>query len=617
MTLSQRQITSIISAAIIIITLIAYSPIRHNSFVHYDDYAYIIKNPIISSGVSVDAITNCFTKIHASNWHPLTWLSHLVDYQLFGLNPPGHHIVSVIFHIINALMLLWVLRLLSISVWSSAFISVIFALHPIQVESVAWASERKTLLAGLFWLLTMAVYIYYTRRPGVLRYLLLIAIYALCIMTKPVVVTLAFVLLLLDYWPLNRIRQRQKIKSDLNQQSIGWLILEKIPLLVLSAILCVVTIIAQRTQGAVIGLENLPLNTRMANVFVSYIKYIGKTLWPQGLSVFYPPSNPAFSSLSTLIYISIFLILFFIFIRLGYRRKYLTTGLLWFTGTLVPMIGIVQAGFQSMANRYMYISIIGLLIIISIGASELIGKSPKLKPFLVIASFFIISILLILTRMQVKYWQNSTSLFEYAISSTQDHQITENAHGCALFTENRLDEAEQHFLKALKISPSFDTSIIHLARLYLKEGRFDEATAAYQELITRNRSSAELYYNLAMAFYMQEKYEDAIKSFNKSLEFNQNDPDTHKRMAITLLEAGNANEALEHAKRACELTQYNDAESLDTLGMIYSAQAKFNEAKAAAQKAFSIAKFSGQEDLALEIQKRIKLYEARQPYRQQ
>lgn len=680
MRFSQKHILIIICAALVIATLVAYEPIRHNGFVNYDDNGYITENRNVTGGITHDSVILAFTKLYAANWHPLTWFSHMLDYQLFGLNPPGHHSVSVLIHIVNALLLFWILNSISSSLWASAFVAAVFALHPLQVESVAWAAERKTVLSGLFWLLTMAAYIHYARKPGFGRYMLLLFVFGLCIMTKPVVVTLPLVLLLLDYWPLERIRWGQ----------IGRLILEKIPLLVMSAVLSVITIIAQKSGKAVISLDIIPLDTRIANVFSSYIKYIGKLLWPSGLAVFYPSSYPAIPKTTTAVYILLFILISAISIYIGRRRKYMAVGWLWFVGTLVPMIGLVQAGYQVMANRYMYLSMLGLLIIIAMAGKELIAKYPRLKTIAAITGVISLSCLLVLTRMQVRHWQNSLTLFEYALKTTKNNPVIETYYGCALFYEaGQLDEAEKHLSNAVRISPTFAKAISNLGRVYIKQGKTNEAISCFTNLLRQNENSADGHYDLALSLGMQKKYDEAIKHLARTLEIEPNYPDADNKMGIALLATGkpddsiryfnealrinkdksevygnlgtaymrlgrygpgiynfnkaveqkpdsivnlnrlawalatvedtslrNANKAIEAAGRACELTGNKEAEYLDTLAMTYAAAGRFEEAKTTAEKALNIAKSSGREDLAGEIEKRIKLYEARQPYRQ-
>ena len=685
---SQKHILLFVIAALVITTLIAYEPIRHNGFVNYDDSGYITENPNVRGGITRTSIVWAFTKPHSFMWHPLTTLSHMLDCQLFGLNPLGHHSVSVLIHIANALLLFLILTNVTGTTWASAFVAAVFALHPLQVESVAWAAERKTVLSGLFWLLTMAAYIGYARKPGFGRYMLLLFVFGLCIMTKPTVVTLPFVLLLLDYWPLERIRRGQSVAAT--SKSAIWLIAEKVPLLAMSATLSVITIIAQKGGEAVISLDTIPLDTRIANMFSSYIKYIGKLVWPSDLAVFYPSSYPAIPKTTTAVYILLFILISAISIYAGRRRKYMAVGWLWFAGTLVPMIGLVQAGVQAMANRYMYISMLGLLIIIALAGKELIAKHPRLKTIAAIMGVISLSCLLVLTRMQVRHWQNSLTLFEYALKTTKNNPVIETYYGCALFYEaGRLDEAEKHLSNAVRLSPTYAKALSNLGRVYIMQGKTDEAISCFTNLLRQNENSADTHYDLALSLGMGKKYDEAIKHLAKTLEIEPNYPDADNKMGIALLATGkpddsiryfdealritkdksevygnlgtaymrlgkygpgiynfnkaveqkpdsivnlnrlawalatvedtslrDANKAIDAARRACELTGNNDAEYLDTLAVAYAAGGRFEEAKATANKALSAARATGREDLAGEIEKRIKIYEAGQPYRQ-
>jgi len=621
MRLSQKHIFLFIIAAIVITTLVAYEPIRHNGFVSYDDASYITENPNVTGGISPQSVKWALTTPYAVNWHPLTWLSHMLDCQLFGLNPTGHHLVSVAIHIVNALLLFWILNNLTAStnspqagaIWPSAFVAAVFALHPVQVESVAWAAERKTVLSGLFWLLTMAAYIRYARVPRLSRYLLVLAIFGLCIMTKPVVVTLPFAMLLLDYWPLERFRwghQAEANNSKTNQKSAVWLIVEKLPLLAMSAILSGVTFIAQRGGEIVPTLERLPLEYRAANMFLSYIKYIIKMIWPSGLAICYPHPRAILSDAPVVICIILFILLTAAFIYAGRRRKYTAVGWLWYVGTLVPVIGLVQAGAQGMANRYMYIPMLGLLMIIGWTVRDFIAGRPRTKKAAAAMGVLVLLSLLILTRMQVRYWENSLTLFGHDIEVTKDNVLAENGYGCALSQLGLVDEAQKHLQNAVRISPAYSEARNNLASVYLKKGMLNEAIACFNEIIKRNEATADIYYNLAAALEMQKKYDEAIKYYAKSLEMNPEDPAANKRMGIALLAAGKTNEAIGYAKRACELTGDKDAECLDTLASAFAAAGKFDEAARIAEKALNAAKISGRETLIVDIQKRMELYQA-------
>jgi len=384
MRFSQRYIFLFISAAIAITTLVAYEPIRHNGFVDYDDTGYILNSEQVKSGITWESLRQAFTKPHYNMWHPLTTISNMLDYELFGLNPTGHHLVSVAIHIVNALLLFWILKNITGTMWASAFVAAVFALHPVQVESVAWAAERKTVLSGLFWLLTIAAYIRYARRPRLSRYLLVLAIFGFCILTKPAVVTLPFALLLLDYWPLERVRCEHQAgaakNSNTNKKSAVWLIAEKIPLLAMSAFLCVMTLVSQKQGEAIPTLDMMPLDYRLANMFLSYIRYIGKLIWPSSLAVYYPHSFVTLLDFWVVMCAILFIVLTVVIVYyIGRRKKYAAVGWLWYVGTLVPMIGLVQSGEQAMANRYMYISMLGLLIIITCAANDFIASRLRLK----------------------------------------------------------------------------------------------------------------------------------------------------------------------------------------------------------------------------------------------
>jgi tetratricopeptide (TPR) repeat protein len=560
------------------------------------------------------------------------------------------------------------------AIWPSAFAAAVFALHPVQVESVAWAAELKTVLSGLFFLLTIAAYIYYAKQPRAGRYILLLIVYSLCILTKPVVVTVPFVLLLLDYWPLGRSRW-------------GRLIIEKIPLFALSAILSAITYSAQQHGGAVMALEKMPLDFRIANMFISYIRYIGKTIWPSCLAVFYPPLPAKFPKAIAAICALLFILITVLCVYAGRRKKYIAVGWLLFAGTLVPMIGLVQAGVQAMANRYMYISILGLIIIIAWTAKDFITNRPRWKVILAVSAGIVLSSAIILTRMQVQHWQNSMTLFEYALKVTKNNAIAENNYGCALFSEGRLDDAAMHLSRAARISPLFTEARSNLGKVFLKQGRVNDAIACFNEIINRRQDSAEIYYQLAVALSMKNKYDDAIKYFAKALTLNPEYPNAHRKLGAALLAAGkvdeaiphlnealqtntnqaevyanlgtaynqlgkykqaienwsqaaklepnnpnilnniawllatvndtsaqNVNKAIEFAQQACKLTDYNEPAILDTLATAYAAAGKFEEAVTTAQQAIYIAQSRDQKDMAGEIQKRLELYKTGRAY---
>jgi len=691
-----------ICAALALATIIAYEPVRHNGFVSYDDPKYITENTNVNRGITRQSITWAFTKVHSANWHPLTWVSHILDCQLFGLNPSWHHLVSLLFHIANALLLFWILTNITGAIWPSAFVAAVFALHPVHVESVAWAAERKDVLSGLFWMLTMFAYIRYAELPNLKRYSLVLLAFVMGLISKPMVVTLPFVLLLLDWWPLDRFAQSRKASTSATQKQqktpVGYskttflnLTAEKIPLFVLSALSSVITLIAQHSGKAIaplksVSLESFPLGYRIANMFVSYIKYIGKTIWPSRLAVFYPATPLSLSEATAIICVLLFILISF-GVYIGRRKKYITTGWLWYVGTLVPVIGLVQVGSQAMANRYMYIPMIGLLIIAAWAAKDLITNRPRWKIVAAVLATAALSSLLILTRMQVKHWQDSLTLFGYTVEVTENNPLAENGYGCALAKAGRLDEAMLRFTNAVRLKPTFAEARNNLCNLLLKQGKLDEAIVCLNELIGLNMGTAEAHYNLGVVLGMQKKYDDAIKSLATALQLDAKYPNAQRKMGEMLLATGKPNEAIEHfnetlrmnkdqvkvyadigqayaqlgryepaiqnwtkvvelepnnvavlnnlawllattgdvssqdadravksAKRACELTGYENPELLDTLAAAYASAGRFSEAIETAEKAIKLAEAAGRKELAETIQNRLKQYKASRPY---
>jgi Flp pilus assembly protein TadD/uncharacterized membrane protein YgdD (TMEM256/DUF423 family) len=372
----------------------------------------------------------------------------------------------------------------------------------------------------------------------------------------------------------------------------------------------VITLTAQRSGGAVPTLESLPLEYRAANMFLSYIKYIIKMIWPSGLAICYPHPRAILSDTAAVICIILFILLTAALIYAGRRRKYAAAGWLWYVGTLVPVIGLVQAGAQGIANRYMYVPMLGLLMIIGWAAKDFIAGRPRAKKTATVMGILVLLSLLILTRMQVRYWENSLTLFGHDIELTKDNALAENGYGCALSKLGILDEAEKHLQNALRISSIYSEARNNLANVYLKKAMFNEAIACFNEIIKRNEATADIYYNLAAALEMQGKYDEAIKYYAKSLEMNSEDPAANKRMGIALLAAGKTNEAIGYAKRACELTGDKDAECLDVLASGLAASGKFDEAMKITEKALNAARISGRENLIVELRKKMELYQA-------
>jgi Tfp pilus assembly protein PilF len=557
-----KQYALLIFAGLALATIVAYEQVRHSDFVDYDDDMYVIENPHVKNGITAESISWAFTTGHAYNWHPLTWLSHMLDCQLFGTEPGWHHLTNLLLHLINTLLLFGVLKRMTGALWASGFVAAVFALHPLHVESVAWISERKDVLSTLFWLLTMAAYLWYVRRPSLSRYLLTLLCFALGLMAKPMLVTLPFVLLLLDYWPLGRF-QLERTTKDAEPQSrkaantsSQWrafhrLIWEKIPFLALVAVSSIVTFIVQRSGGALVQTGTLSLDVRIANSLVSYLRYVTKMIYPNRLAVFYP-----YHSLSLLLAIACLVILVAVtvaVIYVGRRRRYIPVGWFWYVGTMVPVIGLVQVGSQSIADRYTYVPLIGLFIIIAWGASELSAMWRYQKIVLGICSATVLTILLISTRMQVGHWQNSFTLFEHTLAVTEGNSITHNHYGAFLLEQGRFDQALTQFNEALRISPGFHEARKNKGSALLDMGKFDDAIATFNELLRAAPEWPNAHYWLGVGYARKGAYQQAIKPFEAALRLGPEWPEAYNDLALVYLLLGNYDLAIENYKAALRL----------------------------------------------------------------
>ena len=420
--------------ALAVSTLLVFWQVRDFDFIDYDDDLYVYKNQHVLNGLTADGVIWAFTTNRSANWHPLTWLSLMLDCQLFGPGPGRIHLINVLLHLANTLLLFAVLKKMTGSLWPSAFVAAAFALHPMHVESVAWIAERKDVLSTFFFLLTLAAYAGYVKRPSVYRYMLSLVLFAVGLMAKPMLVTLPFVLLLLDYWPLNRLmaqtaatsshRGGKSVPAADKYLTLYRIIIEKIPFFVLSAVSSVITFSVQQSSGAVADINILPLQNRVANAFLSYAKYIGKMFWPQDLAVFYPLNAVGSISLWQFVLYALLLVgVTFLVLRFCGTRKYLLVGWFWFVGTLVPVIGFVQVGSQAFADRYTYIPYIGLFIMIAWGLPELLSKWPYRKFALGISAVIALTAFGICAHQQVIYWNNSIALFSHALEVTQNNYL--------------------------------------------------------------------------------------------------------------------------------------------------------------------------------------------------
>jgi tetratricopeptide (TPR) repeat protein len=557
----------LICVVLAVATALAFNRVRHNQFLNYDDDTYVTQNPHVLMGLTTESVVWAFTTFYASNWHPLTWLSHMLDCQLFGINPLGHHLTNLLLHILNTSLLFWVLNKMTGRIWPSAFVAALFALHPLHVESVAWVAERKDVLSAFFWMLTLAAYLRYVQRPAVRTYLLVVLAFALGLMAKPMLVTLPFVLLLLDYWPLGRTQlARQNAVSlppsasfTLNCQRLSlWrLLAEKLPLFAFIIVSSAITFIAQRAGGSMETLEKLPLNLRIVNVWLSYIDYIGKMIYPVRLAVFYPFPLRGFPLVKSIIWFVILIVFSRRVISSTKSRPYLIVGWLWYLGTLVPVIGLVQVGGQAMADRYTYLPSIGIFIMFAWTAADLFGKWSYRHIALSLSSILLLLALAISTHHQLRYWKNHFTLYEHAIAVTRDNYVMHHNYGSVLLEKEQFDLAAEQFYETLRIKPLYPRALSGLGGALVGQGKFDEAIECFNKTLELDKNQPYVYLNLGTLYAKQGKYDLAIQNYEHALRLNPNFISAHINLAKVLATKKNYDEAARHCQLVLQINPYN------------------------------------------------------------
>ncbi|MBV8052184.1 MAG: tetratricopeptide repeat protein, partial [Acidobacteriaceae bacterium] len=518
----------ILGLVLVLVTLVLYNPAGRYPFINYDDDHYVSENSQIQQGVSWHSIVWAFTSTSEANWHPLTWLSHEIDWQLFHENPSGYHYGNVLFHAANACLLFFVLLQATGFLWRSWIVAALFDLHPINVESVAWISERKNLLSMFFFLLALAAYRWYAQKPSVKRYTSVAACFALGLMAKPQVITLPFLLLLWDHWPLGRTRADGGDNSASQASampSFSWpqLILEKVPLFVLAAASAVVTVKVQTAAGAVRDFHQLSFIVRLGNAALSYFRYIEKAFWPSHLAVLYPYS--AFSGLQVAAALSFVLLISAAVIAT--RRRYLLVGWLWFLGALVPMIGLVQAGAQSMADRYAYLPFIGLFLMACWGFAEIANfQRWRVAIPIALCSAALVG-LAMTTRHQLGYWRDSVTLWSHAVEVTGPNFQAQEHFASALSEDGRPQDAGPHFEAALAIDPTNPKGNLNLAVYDQTHGKIDAAIPLYQntlQLTSDVKLEGEALGNLGWAYYQLGKLQEAESTYKDAVRVT---PENH------------------------------------------------------------------------------------------
>ena len=582
---------------LIVLTVVPYWQVRNHGF-NFDDQMYVTDNRDIQAGLTGDSIEWAFSLENVSYWHPVTWLSFMLDFQLFGLNPKGYHLNNLLLHLLNTLLLFLILRSMTGKLWVGAFVAALFALHPLNVESVAWISERKNVLSTLFWMLTMWAYANYAKRPGPGRYLLTFFFFSLGLMAKSMLVTLPFVLLLLDYWPLGRCQcspfNRHDYSPDARSRGYCYekysflrLVIEKIPLLLLSLTSVYLTALSVQRLGIVVSTDWTPIGLRISNALVSYINYIGKMLWPRDLAVFYtyPDMLPLWKSAGAgLILVGASILA----IRAMKRHPYLTVGWFWYLGTLVPVMGLMQAGlWPAIADRFTYVPLIGLFIMIAWSIHDLSRRWRHRNVVLALSAGTVLVALMLCTWFQLHYWQDDARLYGHTVNVTSGNFITHNNLGNVLFQQGKLDEAVFHHKESIRIRPDHARSHYNLANVLARQGKLDEAVKYYTNVTNINPGDADAYNNRGVVLAEQGKLAEAIALYSEAIRISPDHAGAYNNMGSALCRQEKPEKALVHFREALRIDPVS-AESNNNMGDALNRLGRVEEAIVYFTKALSI-----------------------------
>ena len=580
----QKKIMIIL--VLIVMILGAYWQVQDYEFVTYDDPNYVTENYAIQSGITWQSIAYAFTDLRTSNWHPLTLMSHLLDWQMYRGKAGGHHWTSVIIHIFNTILLFLLLNQLTGAVWRSALVAALFAVHPINVESVAWIAERKNVLSTFFWLATMLFYVRYVKAPDWKSYLLVLICFTLGLMSKPMLVTLPFVLLLMDYWPLNRTVITTQNETDtgmkaqwsIKKAKISSLIAEKIPLFVLAAISSGVTVYAAKKAGAVAQIDFIPMMQRIDNALLSYVFYLKKLFWPMDLAVFYPHTEIHMQQLLPAVLLLV--LITGIACKYGKKYPYLVVGWFWYLGTLVPVIGIVQVGMQSMADRYAYVPFIGIFIALSWAIAEVSRNRLFLLKIFSTIMFVICLSLSFTTCNQLKNWKNSHTLFEHAIKVTGRNFVTDINMGVELMRRNKIDEATEYFKTALRTQSGGQANYLaymNLGEIFRLQNKKKEAIGAYQQALNSNYKSDFAYHRIGLVLFQTGQVDEAIAVYKKAIALDKKNPIYHGNLGKAYVRQGKFEEAANEYREVL-LIQPDNADIHHRLALVLNRLGKTGEA---------------------------------------
>jgi len=567
---------------LILVTASVYSQVRDHEFVNYDDPEYVVDNPHVNTGMNPGNFSWAFTSVHAANWHPLTWLSHMVDVQLFGLDAGRHHLMNVLLHLANTLLLLFLLYQTTGSYWKSLIVAALFALHPLHVESVAWIAERKDVLSTLFWMLTIIFYVRYVTRPGRFTYLAALCAFGLGLLSKPMLVTLPLGLFLLDYWPLGRIsfwkygfQAERSLFLKAKRPRMRWLLAEKAPFVALSIASSIITLHAQWQGGSVAYLREVPIPFRVANALVAYVAYLGKLFWPRDLAVIYP-LPPTLTVVQIAGAALVLVCITGISVAAAQRHPYLIVGWLWYLLTLVPVIGLVQVGQQFIADRYTYIPFIGLFVMMVWGLSAIL--SARSHGGIVLASMagLTVSVCTILAWRQLGYWKNTITLFDHACDAIADNYVAHNILGDTLVKMGRIDEGIVHYSKALQVWPDDSQALIGMGVAFSRQGKMDQALHYYDEELRNHPESADGHYSKGLVLMKQGDLDTAIWHYREALRIEPNQVGAQMNLGTALIREGKTEEGFGYYYAALRNNPRN-AEAHVTVGLALAMEGKLDD----------------------------------------
>jgi len=613
-TTRRQWLTAGICICLAVLTWAVFGQTLWHDFVNYDDPRYVYQNTKITSGLNITGIAWAFAHVHSENWHPLTTITHMLDCSLYGLKAGGHHFSNILFHTIAVVLLFLALQQMTGALWQSAFVAAVFAIHPLHVESVAWVAERKDVLSGVFFMLTLLAYIHYARAPSTWRYVIVAFVFALGLMSKPMLVTVPFVLLLLDYWPLGRIADQ---RSHPGHQLLS-LVVEKIPFIAFSAVSSAVTFFAQR--GAIGWTEQLPMLPRVNNALVSYVIYVRQMFWPANLAVFYPHPENRLSAWEISLALAVLIGITMAAVILRKKAPFFIMGWFWYLGMLVPVIGLVQVGWQGHADRYTYLPQIGLYIAGTWAFADLTASWRRRRVLLIAAALLVVAALSCSASIQTSYWRNSETLFTHALAVTKHNDVAENNLGIIFLQNGKLDDAISRLQAAINLRPENGPAHNNLAKALLQKGRVAEAMMHYRKFLEIEPENVEARNILGTALIQQRRIREAIEQWQGALAIEPENGNAASNLAWVF--ATCPDDSIRDGRRAVELAEKALRISGGKIPMIFRVLAaahaedgRFSQAIDSAQRGADLAINQGNSGLAAELQSNIALYQTGTPLR--